>query len=423
MKVLVLGANGFIAREIITQLLQHKHEVVAAVRSRANLFVNSAVEIIQFDFTQSFDETIVQGVDVLINCVGVFQVPDNAMWQIHYHGPKKLYDACEKYGVKQIIHISALGIDHVKTPYAESKLAIEIALQQSKLDSVILRPSLVYGATSYGGSSLFRGLVSLPFVLITSGKAQQKMQPIYIQDLAKSVVKLLNYPGKHILPAVGEEQLSLRNILLTLRKWLGFPTPKVISAPLRILKLLSCVTGWRRNSPLSITAIKMMQCDNVAAKADYTNMINAIGFTPVGFTQQLQNMVSGVQDRWHARLVLLRPLLRWSIALVWLYTGIISIITANQFGIPLLIQAGFSLAFAKPLLYSGALIDFILGLMTLFNYRLRLALIFQCIIMLVYTVIISALLPMFWLHPFGPVLKNIPMFVATLIMLSLESDR
>ncbi len=56
------------------------------------------------------------------------------------------------------------------------------------------------------------------------------------------------------------------------------------------------------------------------------------------------------------------------------------------------------------------------------NYRLRLVVSLQLLLIVSYTAIITWALPDLWFHPFGPVTKNLPLLVATLILLVLEED-
>ncbi|WP_363154607.1 DoxX-like family protein [Thiobacillus sp.] len=61
-------------------------------------------------------------------------------------------------------------------------------------------------------------------------------------------------------------------------------------------------------------------------------------------------------------------------------------------------------------LYAAALLDIVLGVLTITRPSKRLWKA-QAVLILIYTVIISVRLPEFWLHPFGPVLKNLPIFM------------
>jgi nucleoside-diphosphate-sugar epimerase len=155
MRILITGANGFIAREIIARLNASHHDIVICAHNK--MFDNLPhCKAFKTDFTKATTEAYwqphLQGIDVVINCVGVFQTrQEKTMWRIHYETPKALFSACVSQGVKKIIQISALGIDKVDVPYATSKLAADTYLQTLAIDSTIIRPGFVYGKGSYGG--------------------------------------------------------------------------------------------------------------------------------------------------------------------------------------------------------------------------------------------------------------------------------
>lgn len=428
MRILITGANGFIAREIIARLAVGGHDIIACVHNKLLENIPHS-EVFKADFAQAITAeywlTYLKGIDVVINCVGVFQtVKLKTMWNIHYAAPKALFEACVKQGVKKIIHISALGIDKVDVPYATSKLAIDKYIQTLDIDSTIIRPSFVYGKGSYGGSSLLRGLAGLPFILPIPGYAEQLQQPIHVDDLTLIVEKALNLSGKQIICAVGNETISVKNILIKLRAWLGFRKAWSITVPNMFIQLGAKIGNWIPNSPISQTAIKMMAVDIIADDAEIKKLENIISKKPRGFSAALNGMVSSIQDRWHARLYFLRPLLRISIAFVWICSGIISLLPASSSLLfDILTQAKIPLSFQPLVLYVFSTIDFLLGLATLFNYRLLLIGVLQCALILFYTTIISFSLSSYWLQPFAPIAKNIPLFVATLIMMALNSKR
>lgn len=104
-------------------------------------------------------------------------------------------------------------------------------------------------------------------------------------------------------------------------------------------------------------------------------------------------------------------LMRYTLAAVWLATGALSLgIFPQQESLQLLEQVGLRGDAALVALYSAASLDVMLGILTLARpcpllWRA------QATLVLVYSVIIAICLPAYWLHPFGPVLKNLPILM------------
>jgi len=66
-------------------------------------------------------------------------------------------------------------------------------------------------------------------------------------------------------------------------------------------------------------------------------------------------------------------------------------------------------ALAPLFLYGAAALDLVLGVLTLVLKRRSQLWLAQIALIVGYTAIISLRLPEYWLHPYGPVLKNLPM--------------
>ena len=104
-------------------------------------------------------------------------------------------------------------------------------------------------------------------------------------------------------------------------------------------------------------------------------------------------------------------LARLVLAALWLTTGLLSLgIYPLQDSLSLLERVGLHGIPALATLYLAATLDFALGLLTLLKPGKTVWTI-QAMLVGVYTLIISFCLPEFWLHPFGPVLKNLPILL------------
>jgi hypothetical protein len=121
-----------------------------------------------------------------------------------------------------------------------------------------------------------------------------------------------------------------------------------------------------------------------------------------------------------ARLDWLLPLLRASVALVWVAGGVASLAYPLRESLALLERVGLTGGPAMAALYGGALLDIALGIGVYATRARRWLWRAQLALLLLYSVIIAVWLPEYWLHPFGPLVKNIPLFVAIVALHELE---
>ncbi len=139
--------------------------------------------------------------------------------------------------------------------------------------------------------------------------------------------------------------------------------------------------------------------------------------------QALAQRPGFVQDRWHARLYLLRPVLRMALAIVWIVSGVVGFITP-QTEIETMAQGlGLSAARGDAAMYSVSALDLLLGLCLLLGLWVQLAGVLMLVSVLAYTLILGIALPELWLDPLGGLLKNLAVIPALLVMLAIERIR
>src|SRR5690606_34306376 len=117
----------------------------------------------------------------------------------------------------------------------------------------------------------------------------------------------------------------------------------------------------------------------------------------------------------------LLPIARASLAALWIVTGLVSLgIYPLASSYALLQQAGVPQALQPLALYGAAMLDIALGLWALVPRRARWLWAVQGGLIVGYTIIISWRLPVFWLHPYGPILKNLPLLALLWLLYELE---
>lgn len=422
MVVLLTGASGFIGRHLAEALAAAGHQVVCAVRDPARR-VDARFRTVQADFTTDLDASAwlprLDGIDVVINAVGIIREQGKQTFELlHERAPSALFAACAQSEVRLVLQVSALGADaHAQSRYHLSKKHADDVLAALPVHSVIVQPSLVYGP---GGTSakLFTTLASLPLIGLP-GKGMQQIQPVHVDDVVAAMLALLERPvpsGKRVA-LVGPKAMTLRCFLTVLRRAMGLGKALFLPLPLTLVRAAAAAGARLRASLLDPETLAMLERGNTASAAQITALLGheprpAKAFMPVS---------DAPVARMQAQLNWLLPVMRISIALVWIVTGIVSLglyPVAESYA--LLARVGIHGVMAPVMLYGAALLDLAFGIAILVMRRRHVLWLAQIAVILSYSVIISWRLPEFWLHPYGPLLKNLPMLAAIWLLLELE---
>lgn len=425
MNIIITGASGFIGSHITDALIKDGHHVKVCVRNAElakQRWPDASLVTTDFSKDHHIYEWLprLDEIDVMINAVGIIRESGSQSFKVlHTDAPCALFKACEQAGVKKVIQISALGADDTAfSQYHLSKRAADECLMGLDLNGSILMPSIVYG-TGAKSMTFFRALAALPLIPIVD-KGDQLVQPIHIGDLVQAVLQIIQSPELNQLriALVGPEPITIKEIYSRLRQWLGLECARYISIPYGLTLIAGYLGGFLGNTPMTKESIQMLRRGNTA---DVTPFVNQFGFMPTSFADYLKNTPSQQADRWHAGLYFLKPLLRLSIAFLWIITGIISaFVFPVEQSYTMLEKAGITGYWGPVMLYGAAATDLVLGLATLMAYRISLIGLIQIAVIVLYSIIITFSQPDLWIHPFGPVSKNVPLIFATFIMLVLE---
>ena len=243
-----------------------------------------------------------------------------------------------------------------------------------------------------------------------------------MSDVAATIIQCFSADSaaRITLPLVGPEAISFKQLLEQLRQRLGKKPAIAFSLPGELAQHSVFIGKWLGEPTFNAENIAMLRRGN---SADATPIKQFLGRSTKSLQQLLLTPASQA-ERWHAGLYFLRPLLRLSIAFLWIWSGIVSMFffpveQSYQF----LAASGITGSAAPMMLYGLAIMDIMLGIATLLAYRIRALILFQFSIVFLYTLTITFTLPEFWLHPFGPVLKNIPLLATLLVYLNLEGEK
>ena len=416
MQVLVCGANGFIGAAVCEALVRAGHRVRRGVRTLSGRADEVHVDFAQDQHAEAWVARL-EGVDALVNAVGTLSGVQ--LRAVHALTPIALFAACARTGVARVVQISALGAAaNAPTPFLRTKHEADLALTESALDWMVLRPSLVAGRDG-ASSRWFRSLAVLPVVPLP-GRGRQTLQPVALSDLVEAVVRALACrPARRVVEVVGPASMSYRQMLAHYRALLGLGAPIWMPAPMPLVHALVRATQPFGARLASTDALRMLEAGSAAPGA----ALEALLERPARrFTADLESAHAN-DLRAAAALMWGKPLLRGALAILWLVTAWVSVFVFPVWdSFRMLARVGAPAWSAPVLLVGASVVDAALGVLTLVRPS-RALWWTQLALIVLYSAIIAWRLPEMWAHPFGPLLKNVPIVAILLVLLALTPSR
>ncbi|RDL51051.1 hypothetical protein BLJAPNOD_02180 [Ensifer sp. M14] len=427
MKILILGATGFIGSASLQRLLADGHIVTGLGRAvaRARLRMPDAQWLTADLATMRTPEDwqpLVQGYDVVVNCAGALQdglADDVAATQ--ETAMLALYAAAKDKPSMRIVQISAprdgAGAERA---FLATKFRADDALAASSISHVILRPALVLGRNAHGGSALIRALAALPLA-IPLVHAESRVETVALGDVTEAVSAAVAnlMPDRSDLVLGHPERPTLAELVTLHRQWLGLRPASIVSlpaplaAPVGLLADIAGRLGWR--SPLRSTALAVM----AGGVSGEDSAHAAVPF--LSARQSLSSAPSGVQDLWFARLYLLKPLMIVGLSAFWLLSGLIPLLDLDAARQHFLRLMGEGPATALTLL--TCLADIVLGLAVLARPWAKRALFGMLVLTAAYLASATLVEPELWVDPLGPLVKVLPSILLTLATLAILDER
>jgi uncharacterized protein YbjT (DUF2867 family) len=433
MRVLVTGGYGLIGSACLARLYAAGHDVVGggrsigAARRRFSYAHWIEADFLQLQNAQAW-QPLLANIDAVVNCVGVLQDGwGDDVERIQFAGTVALFDGCLRAGVRRIVHMSALGADAAgPSTFSRTKAAAEAHLQTLALDWVILRPALVLGSGVYGGTAMLRGIAAFPLVVPVI-HANARVQVVSLDDLAETVVRSIapGAPARVSWPVAHPQVHELAEIVAAIRGWLGFPPRRVLRLPDALAKIVGFVgdaigwLGWR--SPARATSFAQLTAGVVGDPALW---MAATGIQPKNLDQLLAARPANVQDRWFARLYLLKPLAVLILTVATLATAAVQFVSGWKLaaamppGVP-----GVTLAvYLLPALISGG-VALVVGCGLVFHATARLALIALIVLTVLHAGDDALTAWHFGFFPYGVLTYEVPVVLAMLLTLAILDDR
>lgn len=277
--IFVLGGTGFVGSHVVQKLVKQGYTVTVATRRAINarelqtLPTVTVAEINVHD-TAALQQALV-GHDAVVNLVAILHGNEAVFQKVHVDLPASLARAAVAAGVPRVVHISALGAnpqqpDAGPSYYLRSKSRGELALSHPALAVAVLRPSVIFGAEDKFLNMFAKLQQVFPFMPLAGAHA--RFQPVWVEDVATAVVRLVQARAAvgttGVWEACGPQVYTLGELVHGAGVWAGIAEGRgrpVIPLPEWAGRLQAALMQLAPGEPLmSGDNLDSMKLDNIA---------------------------------------------------------------------------------------------------------------------------------------------------------------
>ncbi|MBB3062600.1 complex I NDUFA9 subunit family protein [Microbulbifer rhizosphaerae] len=271
----VFGGTGFLGRRVVRALVTMGYRVRVAARHPQDVDfsdIKDQITPVAVDIRDERQVTeAITGSAFAVNAVSLYvERGDLTFDAIHVKGAERIARCAQATGVDRLVHISGLGVDE-RSPskFIRARARGEQVVRNAFERAILVRPSVMFGSDDAFLASIKTATLS-PLVPLF-GKRNNRLQPVYVKDVAAAVAKLSRQ-------ADGQEQLfelgggsiyTYRQALQVVMSHLG-RRRVLLPVPLTLWRVLVAALSLMPNPPLTRDQLILMQSDNTVGESAKT---------------------------------------------------------------------------------------------------------------------------------------------------------
>ncbi|MDH2382820.1 SDR family oxidoreductase [Bradyrhizobium sp. CER78] len=434
--ILVLGASGLIGRYVTDDLRARGFRAIGIARHFTAAQKMSAADlelpVMAMDVAELTQLLRTHEADVVVNCLGVLQDgPGSDTRAVHRDFVARLLQAIrDSHRAIRLVHVSIPGAaSEDRTAFSTTKREAERLIAESGIAYAILRPGFVIAPSAYGGSAMLRALAALP-VDLPADEAATPFQPVAVEDIAATIAWLAarDVADEAVRSVTWDlmqpQPVSLGGVIAQFRWSFGTAKHFRIASPSFLIDLgarlgdLTSSLGWM--PPMRSNAIAELRR---GVTGDPTAWMAATGIVPKTIAQAVGGRPATIQDKWFARLFLIKALIFASLVLFWVASGFIALVISYDAAAGILSAHHFPPALVGPVTVLTSLMDMSIGVLIVIRRTAAFGLVAGIIASLGYMAGSAVLTPDLWIEPLGALVKTGPAIVLMLVALLTLDNR
>ncbi|SFR64189.1 NAD(P)H-binding protein [Thiomicrospira sp. ALE5] len=299
-KVVVLGAGGWMGREVIARLSEQKYQVTAVVKRASRnrdlaLFPQVKVREVQ-DWSLEKVQGYLAGQEIVINLLTDQSVSHEAC---HDEALRELQAGlvlvAEEQAIARWIQLSHLGAGtQADSPWAQlCGLLDEMVIASRSMLVTILRAGLLIGQGD-DTTTLYQAQLQRSKLMLMPN-AERQVQPLWVRDFARALAGAIKQPASYgkIWELAGDEDMSLQDLASWVAQFQGVQNPTLLPMCQMNAKFMALLGPL---APFRVTTAyqnKRMANDQITDQA----FADLTGFKPRQIEAVLSDYISQMKTR------------------------------------------------------------------------------------------------------------------------------
>src|ERR1700730_348753 len=210
----------------------------------------------------------VSGAWAVVNAVSLYvERGKDTFRSVHVRAAERVAKLARQAGVDRLVHNSGIGSDARSTsPYVRSRGEGEAAVLDAFPSTTMIRPAVMFGPGDAFVTPLLTMLRQMP-VFPMFGAGATRLQPVYVEDVAEAITRILKLPTAHQLyELAGPNIYTYEELLRTLAAAVGH-RPLLLPLPFALWRVVGYLSEFLPKPPITRNQVELMAMDNVVGSA------------------------------------------------------------------------------------------------------------------------------------------------------------
>jgi len=271
-RIILPGGAGLVGQNLIVYLKRAGYHNLVAIdkhpyNTKLLAQLHPDITVIHADLAQAgpWQEQLAGAEVIIMLQAQIGGIQEEPFIRNNITSTQNIIDACRKYNVSYIVHISSSVVESVANDYyTNTKKAQEDMIISSGIPHCVLRPTLMFGwfdRKHLGWLARFMQRVPL-FPIPSHGRFMR--QPLYAGDFCNIIISAMQMqPASEVYNITGREEIDYVDIIRLMKKTLGLKT-WIVHIPYGLFWLLLKVYAlFDRDPPFTTAQLKALTAHDV----------------------------------------------------------------------------------------------------------------------------------------------------------------